>query len=214
MSSDSNLNKEPNLKAFNGLQLWAFLLTNAFIILLIFYTPFLNQIVENYRELLKLRFILPIFSPLILFVVGGLLSSNQKAILVFWKMKNYYPGCEAFSKHGRKDLRIDMGRLEELYTLPSDPKGQNSLWFKIYRKYSSETSVLKSHKDFLLARDMAAISFLFIILLGIPSLFIGLPLLKWIYMGILLVQYLTMVLLARHFGKRFVVNVLALESTT
>jgi hypothetical protein len=214
MSSDLAANKEPNLKSENSIKLWAFLLSNGFIVVVFFYFPFLNKIIEDYNEVLRLRFILPIFSPLILFIIGGVLSSNQKAIIVFWRLKNYYPGCKAFTHYGKHDLRVDMGRLAELYDLPNDPKAQNSLWFRLYRKHSADTSVLKSHRDFLAARDMAAISVLFVFLLGIPYLFFGLPLLKWMYLGILIGQYFLMVLLARNFGQRFVVNVLALESAT
>jgi hypothetical protein len=96
--------------------------------------------------------------------------------------------------------------------LPTTARDQNQLWYKIYKSHSSDIAVTKSHKDFLLARDMTSMVSLFIFFAGIPGLFIG----KWpwsiLYIIALLIIYFAVSNLARNHGCRFVTNVLALES--
>jgi hypothetical protein len=97
-------------------------------------------------------------------------------------------------------------------TLPISPREQNQLWYKLFKKHSINVIVVKSHRNFLLARDLTAICFLFFILAGLPMLYFGRPPYNYIYLFFLLIQYLVLVVVAQNHGRRFVTNVLALES--
>ncbi|SEJ79300.1 hypothetical protein SAMN05216327_12044 [Dyadobacter sp. SG02] len=97
--------------------------------------------------------------------------------------------------------------------LPTLAREQNQHWYKIYKEHKAEPSVLKSHKEFLLGRDMTSMAFLFMMLAGVPALFISVWSWNTIYFGVLLVIYLATSNLARNHGRRFVTNVLAMEST-
>jgi hypothetical protein len=152
-------------------------------------------------------------APLLLFLLNGLMSSHQKAVLVFWKLKNPLPGSEAFSKLSKNDTRIDRAKLKNVYgSLPKSPIEQNKLWYKIYKKNISNTIVSDSHRAFLLARDLTSLCILFVIFLGIPVLIKGQWPIALYYFVYLLLQYVVIVIGAQNRGKRFVTNVLAIES--
>ena len=72
--------------------------------------------------------------------------------------------------------------------------------------------VQSSHQSFLLARDIVAMSFLFIPISGLPFIFLGKQPLNWYYLSLLVIQYLIFVPIAQNYGHRFVTNVLAQES--
>ena len=97
--------------------------------------------------------------------------------------------------------------------LPKTGKEQNSLWYKIYKKYQDNPIVKKSHKDFLLGRDLTAIAFLFLVFGGILALFIIPNAVKFYYLIFTLTQYIVLAIVAQNHGKRFVCNVLALETS-
>lgn len=205
---------EVNLKAKNAALLWAFFIFNAVLFFSLFFASNVDAILNDYKAMFSFRSSGILVAPLILFLINGILSSNQKAILVFWRLKNILPGSRAFSEHGKNDPRVNMQRLSLLHgPLPVSPNAQNSLWYKLYRINNNEVSVMKSHKDFLLARDMVAITFLYIVLVGIPMLFLGSPPFTYYYLLILLFEYLYIMRVARNHGGRFVTNVLAIEGS-
>lgn len=209
------MSTEANLKKLNAPYLWTFFIFNAVVFLGLFFAINFEAIMNDSKSMLTYRSSGILIAPLILFVLNGIMSSNQKAILVFWRIKHPLPGSRAFSFHGRKDTRIDMNRLEQLYgTLPVAPEKQNSLWYKIYRKNSSEVSVYQSQKDFLLARDLVSIAFLYFTCAGLPMLFIAIWPLNLYYLLFLLAVYLVLVRIAQNHGRRFVTNVLAVESVS
>ncbi|MEJ7737035.1 MAG: hypothetical protein WKF97_06375 [Chitinophagaceae bacterium] len=169
---------------------------------------------NDYKALITLRTLGLCIAPLLLFILNGLLTSKQKAVIVFWRFKNVPPGNRAFSIYAHQDDRISVNALTILYPkLPIDPKQQNQLWYKIYKIHAEEIIIRKSHKDFLLARDLTSLSFLFLISVGISSLFFNEQTFKWYYLLMLIIQYLIMVRLAQNNGIKFVKNVLAAEST-
>lgn len=152
-------------------------------------------------------------APLILFLLNGLLSSHQKAVLVFWKISNPLPGSEAFSKISKTDTRIDRKKLKISHgSFPKKASDQNKLWYKIYKKNSADLIVSESHRAFLLARDLTSLSFLFLIFIGLPILWSEKWPLSFFYFIILISQYLLVRLGAKNRGRRFVSNVLAIES--
>ena len=148
--------------------------------------------------------------PIIVFVLNGILSADIKSVIVFWRIKNPLPGSRVFTALGPKDARIDMNEIERIIgTIPAEPEEQNAVWYKYYKKYQDSLTVKAAHKHFLLARDMAAMTLLMLIFLpcsvvAISTNWLG----AFIYLGILLGQYILLAIVARNHGNRFVCNVL------
>lgn len=207
------MEKEVNLKAKNTPQLWILLSANILIICGLIFPVYLKELTSEFDIILILKGIGASIAPLLLFLFNGLMSSNQKAILVFWKLKDPLPGSEAFSKLSKEDTRIDRKKLKKIYgALPKKPSEQNKLWYKIYKKNSLDIVISESHRAFLLARDLTSLCFLFVICIGIPVI----VLCKWpisiYYFVFLVIQYFIVVIGAQNRGRRFVTNVLATET--
>lgn len=208
------MSTETSLKKKNNSYLWSFFLFNLLVFLTLFFVTHFQTIVKDYRAMFTARNSGVILMPIILFIINGLLTSQQKAVLVFWKLKDPLPGSKAFSVYSNKDPRIDLAKLQSVYgTLPTDAAEQNRLWYKIYRKNNTEVSVENSHREFLLGRDLVSITFLYIIFAGIPTFVLLFSVLSLYYLLFLVVEYLILVQVAKNHGIRFVCNVLAVEST-
>lgn len=152
--------------------------------------------------------------PVLVLLLVNVLSSTVKAMLVYWKPLGWLPGCEAFTKYGPADPRVDMVALKKnVGGWTNDPRDQNSKWFKLYKLVEKVTEVAATQKDFLMYRDMAALSLPMILLAPL-----GLHLANasngamWTAAGMFLVQYVLTAVSARHAGERFVSNVLALHA--
>lgn len=206
-------NIEISLKQQNAPYLWSFFCFNFVVFLILFFSLHIQVLIDNFKTIYTIKTLSICIAPLILFIVNGVLSSNQKAILVFWRFKNVLPGNRAFSFHVHQDHRINVNNLSQLHpNFPIDPKEQNRLWYKLYRSNTTEITVNKSHKDFLLARDLTSMSFLFLLLIGIPSIILTNHNYKWYYFLMLFTQYLIMIRIAQNHGRSLVRNVLAAES--
>jgi len=208
------MNNQKTLKEQNAKLIWTFFSFNA----LLFYTLAIVPSFEinefDWEEFVTGKGIWLLITPLLLFIINGLISSNQKAIISFWRFKNPLPACRAFSHYSKKDDRIDLNNLELNFSpLPQLAKEQNSLWYKIYKIYQEEPLVKKSHKDFLFGRDMCSIASLFLIFGGIIGLFIMPSTTKWWYLFFTIFQYFILAIVTQNHGKRFVCNVLALETS-
>lgn len=147
-------------------------------------------------------------------VVNGLIGSQTKARLVFWRWNNPLPGCRAFSEHAHHDPRFDIGALErKLGKLPEDEHEQNTTWFRLYRTVESVPAVSHTHRDFLFTRDYAALAVLFLVILGGFSIF---QMKDWSrtidYVAFLAAQYLIVRYVAARYGYRFVTTVLAVKA--
>jgi hypothetical protein len=203
------------LKEQNSKLIWVFFSFNV----VLFYIVGLSQII-NFSELeiksfITVRGVWVLIVPLLLFVLNGIVSSDFKAILSFWRFKNPLPACRAFSFYADKDDRIDKNFLTSKFgQLPVLPKEQNSLWYKIYKKHQENPVVKKSHKDFLLARDITSAAFLFFIVGGISIIILSAESVKWLYVIYLLIQFVIFAIVAQNHGKRFVCNALAIETST
>ncbi len=207
------MSNESNLKAKNAPSLWVFFFFNLTVFAGLFFASYFDAILNDFKLMLSIRTSGIIIAPVVLFIVNGFLSSEQKAVLVFWKFKNVLPGSRAFSKYGKRDSRVDIKRLAVLHApLPTDPMDQNRLWFKLYKSHRDDIAILKAHKDFLLARDMTSMAFLNLALAGIPMLFFGAAPLVYYYLLFLTLQYLFLVRVGQNKGEAFVTNVLAIES--
>ena len=144
-------------------------------------------------------------------VASGLIESRDKVRLVYWRWENANPGCEAFTKHARNDERFSLDDLEATLggPLPTDPVQQNRVWYRAFKGLNS-ASVDGAHKDWLLTRDITALSFLILLTFGIMSLILLRPFLSSaIYVAALSLQYVVVRAAASNYGVRFVTNVLA-----
>lgn len=177
-------------------------------------------------NIINSQYLMSIIESTVVFAILGLvaviltefLSSNIKAILVFWRIKNTLPGHRSFSKYAKKDPRINENVLIEKHgKLPTEPKEQNNLWYSIYKKHEFETSVFESQRLFLLTRDLTGLSMLIIII------YLALVIISkyWFNLGViwsqpyliyLLIQYFAIAITSQNLGKRYVCNVLAQEA--
>jgi hypothetical protein len=145
-------------------------------------------------------------------VANGLLSSPMKDRLVFLRWHQVLPGHRAFSVYAKADPRIDFTRLQRACgnKIPTEPKDENSLWYRFYLELQDVPAVQQVHRDFLLLRDYTGLAALFLIGLGVAALFLVAP---WkvfgVYFGILLLQLIVARHAAATYGVRFVCTVLA-----
>jgi hypothetical protein len=148
---------------------------------------------------------------ILIIVLEGLFRNSVKEFFVFWRVKDRLPGHRAFTKIGPSDSRINMKRVKALFPdgLPVDPKKQNSEWFQLYREFQDELQVFYSHKAFLLTRDLASLTVIFIPLSIFGHSLLGSPPQMVVYhLSILVILFVGISLSARHYGERFVANVL------
>lgn len=155
-----------------------------------------------------------IIIPIITIIANGILNSNVKSSLVFWKIKNPLPGCRIFSNLALNDSRINFSKIIEKYgQIPQEPSEQNKLWYEIYKKHQEKIIIRESHKNYLLTRDLSGIAFIFLFIIVPSLLFIKLDFkIKIFYSLFLLLQYLIITISARNYGNRFACNVLAEDS--
>ena len=153
-----------------------------------------------------------ITAAILIIVMEGIFKNSIKEFFVFWKLKNRLPGHRAFSHIGPSDPRIDMERVKQLFPhgLPVDPKEQNNEWFRLYRQYQNELQVFHSHKAFLLTRDLTSLTVVFIPLSILGHFLLGSkPQMLIYHLLILVILFIVISLSAKHYGERFVANVLA-----
>lgn len=147
-------------------------------------------------------------------ILNAQLSADAKSRIVFLRWSNPLPGCEAFARHARSDPRVDMSALEKQYgRLPTDPRAQNTLWYKLYKTVELEPAVAQAHRAFLFSRDYACIALMMLVVLGGAALFqISSINVVLLYIVGLAFQFLIAGQAARNHGRRFVSTVLAIKS--
>ncbi len=119
------MSSEKNLKLQNRASFWVLLLFNCVLLVMLLCANAFEGAVLSLKILFSLRSASLIVAYIIVFVVNGQLSSNDKARLVFWRWKDPLPGCRAFSHHGKNDHRVNIERLEQLHgNLPSSPENR------------------------------------------------------------------------------------------
>ena len=147
-------------------------------------------------------------------VANGLLPPMAKARLVFWRWRHPLPGCRAFSDLAKRDPRVNVPALRAKFgTFPKAEVDQNALWYRLYRTVEHDAAVAQGHRDFLFARDYAALAALAILPLGAAA-FVQAGSFRQAatYWAILMVQYLVACFAAANFGRRLVCTVLAVKS--
>ncbi|HYZ26833.1 MAG TPA: hypothetical protein VE597_07980 [Geminicoccaceae bacterium] len=146
-------------------------------------------------------------------VVNAQLSSDAKARIVFLRWQDPLPGSEAFTRHAIADPRINLTAIERNSgPLPTSPRQQNFLWYRLYRSVAYDPAVLQVHREYLFTRDYACLCLLMLIGLGTAGLFhmpsrstaLG-------YAGLLTIQFLLVRRAARNHGVGLVTTVLALK---
>jgi len=208
--------KEKSFKEQNRNNLILFIAWNVIVLLFVLSSPlYIKEGEDIARNILSEDSLFMIFSPILLVVLNGILSSRLKVFIVFWRWRNGLPGHRAFSKYLFSDSRINIDGLKKIYgELPTDPVKQNNLWYSFLTKNKEKIIVNDSHKAYLLTRDMTAISSVFLLAIAIiflSSIGIELKLLSSAYF---IIQYIVLMIVARNYGKRFTCNVLTIESQT
>lgn len=208
--------REPYLKSKNAVYLWSFIGANLAIFLSLFISKgFTGSAVEHlWSRVATKDGIIAAIIPILAIVLSGVVSDLGKARLVFWRWHNPLPGCRVFTELINTDPRIDVPALKKrLGELPEDPQAQNALWYRLYREQKADVRISEAHRSYLLTRDMATISTLFVVLFSIGV--IGASV-NWkttvLYIFALIAQYLLVASAARNYGTRFVLNVLSEQS--
>lgn len=204
-------NGERSLKSLN--MKWLVLLAFADVLAVLF---FVAPELVNGASLTQIigRVLTTTVLPVIVLLVINVLPQNVKSALVYWKPLGVLPGAEAFTKYGPADPRIDMAALKKnAGTLPTDQAEQNSKWYKLYKQVANEPEVAEAHEQFLMYRDMAAMSLVLFFLVPAGLVVVGaLSPTPWMAAGLFAFQYIVTALSARWSGIGFVCNVLALHS--
>jgi hypothetical protein len=146
-------------------------------------------------------------------VINAQIPPEMKARIVFMSWNNPLPGCKAFTRHAKSDPRVDITCLELTYgPLPTDPREQNALWYKLYKSIEQEPSVRQVHRAFLFTRDYTSLALMLMVVLGIAGFF-QIPSTRTaiFYLTVLLFQFVLAGQAARNHGKRFVTTVLAIK---
>lgn len=206
---------EKKLKNYNKI-LWTFIAYNITIFISLYsYSKFNLTNLNNIYSVILESSIVMSTSIVITIVLNNLITSDFKAKIVFWKIKDPLPGCRIFTKLINKDNRIDIELLKEKYgELPKKPSEQNKLWYRIYTKHRFDKMVFETHREFLISRDLTGLSFIFLGLFSIISIIFFKSNYKIsIYIVYLLIQYTLISIYSQNRGNRFAKNVLAIEST-
>jgi len=201
-----------SLKAANLGWLWSVVALDAIALVLLAYPGPLTS--ETLKDFAWVRVLAGGAAPVVVLLLTSLLSADAKAVIVFWRVKETLPGHRAFSVYAPRDSRINVDALRKnVGTFPDDPREQNTLWFKLYKKVESEVTVAQAHRYYLLFRDLAAMSLL-LAPLATLALYLGgaASSAAWIAFALLCSQYAATALAARSNGIRFVTNVLTLHS--
>lgn len=158
---------------------------------------------------------LTVLLPIPALILSSLISADHKAILIFWRFKHPLPGSRAFSVYARADHRIDLATLKKhVGEFPLGPREQNAKWYGLYKQVDSDSSVVDSHKNYLLFRDIATMSLLLVPALPVAMQFMGVDATRILISAAwFLVQYLVTAFAARTTGIRLVQNVLAAHAS-
>lgn len=206
-----------SLKEQNNWRLWLVVAANA----MVFYTiQQANELrLDGLPALLKQApSLIPIgFAGLVATVLNTLPSAEAKATLVYWRWRDALPGHRAFSQHAAQDSRINLDRLRRTFkgAFPEAPAEQNAAWYKLYKSVRNDVMVLDANRVFLLLRDYASLSALFVVIFGLGGfVLMGSKLVAAEYVGALVLQYLIVRTAAANAGVRLVTNVLALKTAS
>lgn len=208
---------QKSLKEQNDVLYWAFAVANIIILvsLIISKKIDLQHISKIWTLISAKEGIWILLLPIVGVSLNGLLSSKIKAMIIFTRIKHVLPGHRAFSKLGKTDVRIHLDRvIKKNGKSPRNPIEQNKMWYDIYKKHENNIVIKDSHKKFLLMRDIASLSFLFLLSSFIVFIiYFSVNRVMIFYLLFNCIQFLITMISARNYGNGFVCNVLAEEST-
>ena len=95
---------------------------------------------------------------------------------------------------------------------PLTLRGQNSLWYHLYKTVADRAEVWQVHRDYLLNRDLAVMTLLLTIVAPAISAFSSTKA-GAVLVAIYAVEFLILRRAAAVYGRRFVTTVLAVKST-
>lgn len=165
-------------------------------------------------RLMWIRGSLTTLLPIPALMLSSLIPINAKAVLVFWRFTRPLPGSRAFTVHAPADDRIDLAKLKKnVGAFPTDERDQNAKWYGLYKQVDGDPSVVDSHKNYLLFRDIAAMSLLLAVTTPLVLVFSGVDFGRsFACFALFSTQYLLAALSAKNTGIRFVQNVLAVHA--
>jgi hypothetical protein len=149
-------------------------------------------------------------------ILNAQLTSIAKARIVFLKWNDPLPGSEAFSRHAPEDPRIDMASVEEEFgPLPTEPRAQNVLWYRLYQQVRDVPAVSQISKNWLFARDYACVIALLTPILGVIGI-LQMPSIRNYMMmaAFLLIQFPLASQAARNNARRLVATAIAQAITS
>jgi hypothetical protein len=201
------------LKGRNLAWLVATLVLDVLVLLVIAFHTAIDDLTPT--KVAVIRASLTALLPIPVLILSSLISSDHKAILVFWRIKHPLPGARAFSVHAPADHRIDLAKLKKnVGEFPAAERDQNSKWYGLYKQVDSDASVVDSHKNYLLFRDIASMSLLLLPTVPLVLYFSGIDFNRMLISAAwFLGQYLITAFAARTTGIRFVQNVLAVHAS-
>lgn len=202
-----------SLKQQYGPVLWAVVIVDATVLALLTLWPDFH-LPPNLPASIAARALLVSAAPVVVLLLNPIVPARIKASLVFWRVADVLPGHRAFSALAAADPRIDLAKLKKnIGEFPSEPKEQNAKWYSLYKKVEGEPSIQHVHRQFLMLRDLAALSIVLLGLVVLASALGAIDSLLGLKAGCLLaIQYLLSALGARFQGAGFVTSVLALHS--
>ncbi len=151
--------------------------------------------------------------PVIVLLLASLLPSAIKATLIFWRIRSVLPGHRAFDKATLSDPRIDVSRLQKhIGPFPTTPEQQNATWYRLFKKVEQDSSIQHAHGQYLLLRDIAALSaLLFLFAIALSLIPVVRAQVGAAAVTLLATQYVLAALSARFQGEGLVKSVLAMH---
>lgn len=209
--------KSGSLKEGNKKALWFLVCLDIFVLVII--SKIDVNLNNGYHKILSSDVLFRVASvaigPFAIIFLNSLVSARYKSAIVFWRSENALPGHRAFSEYAKNDPRFDVEILRKKFgDFPENPKDQNVHWYKLFKKHELNPIVYYANASYLLFRDGAVLTLILtivvLIYLVMNSFEFGIVMKS---LGLLLVQFLGLVLSARNMGDGLVRNVLALEAT-
>lgn len=206
-----------SLKDQNNWRLWLIVVANAIFFYVIQQANEMR--LDGLPALLKqIPNLLPVgLAGVVATVLNTLPSAELKATIVYWRWNDALPGHRAFSKYVDRDSRIDRERLLKVCkgAFPTAADEQNAAWYKLYKAVRNDVVVRDANRVFLLLRDYAGLSLLFVFIFGLAAfILIEDRVVAIEYVGALFLQYLIVRTAAANAGVRLVTNVLALKTAS
>ncbi len=151
-------------------------------------------------------------------MIFNIVPSHIKEILTHWKLKNILPSFR-WKDLCVNDNRVDIIELEKKYGNDLSEAEQNRIWYRAYQKHQNDDRILNSQRDYLFARDFCISNVILVPIIFtmyvLGKIYYDISINFILYNFIVIVMlYLFSMIVTRNNAKRFVCNVLALDSVS